>query len=343
MIFLYIIIVLLLIFGSRYIRSGYNDEYISKGQCNCVKGFFIVVVFARHIWPYLAKAGYEFNHFGDQIFRTLDSHVGQLLVVMFLFYSGYGVMESIQRKGDNYVNGIPKRRVLPTLLNFDIAIIAFLLLDYILGIKYNWSDTILAFTGWTGVGNSNWYIFVIIACYLITYLAAKLFHDKVKIIGTVVVCSILLWIVLAFTKDLCWRDTMFAYNAGVAFSLWKDKVVSTIQQHYIQFVFISVIAFLLLYIFPYSIRGIVDNALSIAFAAFVMILSMKVRVRSKVLEWLGKNLFPLYIYQRIPMILFSTILGGGIIVEWPELYILLCVCVTLAFAYFYKFIDIRFK
>ena len=43
--------------------------------------------------------------------------MGQLVVVMFLFYSGYGIGESYKKKGVNYVQQMPVHRILTTLLN----------------------------------------------------------------------------------------------------------------------------------------------------------------------------------------------------------------------------------
>lgn len=87
-------------------------------------------------------------------------------------------MESIFKKGQAYVESFPRRRLLPTLLNFDVAVAAFLLLNVVLGIKHSKHDIILAFTGWTSLGNSNWYIFVILLCYLCTYIGFYLVYHK---------------------------------------------------------------------------------------------------------------------------------------------------------------------
>lgn len=174
MFILYLIIACLLLLGIKIQRTGIYEGYIDKTQCNCIKGFFIVVVFCRHIAPYLMDAGYDFSILGDKIFQGIDSRIGQLLVVMFLFYSGYGVSESFKRKGEIYLWNIPKRRVLPTLINFDVAVLLFAIVNLCLGIDYPIIVSILSFTGWKSIGNSNWYIFVIISCYLSTYLTARL-------------------------------------------------------------------------------------------------------------------------------------------------------------------------
>ena len=183
---LYVFIVIILLFGTSIVRAGFNEEYISKNQSNCVKGVFIIFVFARHIWPYIKDAGVIFTGMDDRIFHLIDGTLGQLIVAMFLFYSGYGVMESYRKKGIDYVNGIPKRRILTTLLNFDVAVCVFLLVDFILNISYPISRVLLSFTGWLSVGNSNWYIFVILLCYLSTCIGLKIaekFKCKENIMG----------------------------------------------------------------------------------------------------------------------------------------------------------------
>lgn len=51
----------------------------------------------------------------------LIKSAGQLIVVMFLFYSGYGVMESVRSKGTAYIKSIPFKRVLSTLVTILFA------------------------------------------------------------------------------------------------------------------------------------------------------------------------------------------------------------------------------
>lgn len=169
MIVLFILILLLCIGTGRQ-----DDCYIGKDQCNAIKGISILLVFCGHIMQYITPSGYVYDSIGDKILIPILNFMGQLVVVMFLFYSGYGVQESIRRKGIDYVKQMPKRRLLATLLNFDVAVFSFLLLDLALGINYKTSSFILAFTGWESIGNSNWYIFVILILYFMHYLSAIL-------------------------------------------------------------------------------------------------------------------------------------------------------------------------
>lgn len=345
MFLLYIIIILLLSSGITFYKTGFHEGYIAKEQCNCLKGFFIVVVFCRHIAPYLSEAGYDFSLLGDNLFRQIDESIGQLLVVMFLFYSGYGVMESIKKKGSNYIDSIPKRRLLATLANFDVAILLFLLLNLSLDIHYDTQDILLSFTGWESIGNSNWYIFVILCCYLSTYLTFKLVRGQNKnrklICGGNLLIIICIYVVLVKNKQSYWYDTIFSYPLGGCFSLYKSELEEKVKKHYRLCLAAIFLLFLILFFEPYEVKCIRANMRACLLAIAIVVLSMKVQVRSPSLSWLGKNLFPLYIYQRIGMIIFSRINEGEFIKDYSYLYIVLCVMIALLMGYMYKYIKIK--
>lgn len=145
-----------------------NVDYMSKSQCNVVKGVFILIVFFSHFQQYVSEAGG----------RVFDIYLGQLMVAMFLFYSGYGVAASFAKKGVSYVRDFPKRRILTTLLNFDIAVAAFIVLDLIIGRPIGACQALLSFVCWESVGNSNWYIFAIIYCYAVAWLFLGVINSR---------------------------------------------------------------------------------------------------------------------------------------------------------------------
>lgn len=344
---LYIFILFLLFYGARVHSDGIYSQYISKQQCNCIKGFFIVVVFCRHIAPYLEKAGYDFSILGDSIFRSIDSSIGQLLVVMFLFYSGYGVSESIKFKGAEYVRNIPRNRLLKTLCNFDIAILVFLVINMCLDIHHSASDILLAFTGWEAIGNSNWYIFVILCCYLITYLTytiAKRFgyvQNRLFIFGGGMLLFGILYVILYKTRGAWWHNTLFAYPIGSAWSLYKVEVEKLVKNKYLVCLGGSLLMFIICYISPINLKGLMANLAAIFFATTVVLVTMKLEFKSKALEWCGKLLFPLYIYQRTGMLIFSTIDGGTFIQTYPYAYILICAVITILCGWGFKYIQVK--
>lgn len=122
MIFFYIILFILVLCGLRYKKN--NQDYISVQQTNVIKGIFIWLVFMGHIIPYITKV-VPFELFVDKAASGVVSILQQLVVVPFLFYSGYGVMNSIKNKGAGYVDSIPTKRLLNTMLNFGVAVLFF--------------------------------------------------------------------------------------------------------------------------------------------------------------------------------------------------------------------------
>ena len=344
MIIFYILLGLLVVSKLRFQSKSFNLDYLSFDTTNSIKGVFIALVFISHIIPYILDSGYVFDDkFVNKLFLFIRLYIGQWIVAMFLFYSGYGVMESIQKKGNSYVISLPRKRILTTLINFDIAVVLYATVSCFTSNDYTIKELLLSFIGWESVGNSNWYIFVIMLCYLITYLSFCNYKGKHAYKHAIVVgCFILFTVILlSFLKPSWWYDTMLCFALGVFFSVFRQHFELIVKKYYGIILFIFVILLLCIEKIPYSAKGLVYNTFCMVFCLLIIVLSMKIQINNSLLIWAGKNLFPLYIYQRIPMIIFSSINGGTFVSSYPVLYTFLCLLTTLLFAYFYKFWAVK--
>ena len=99
---------------------------LSKEQANVIKGFFILVVFLSHFNGYV---GYTEKI--DRINERIYSLIGQRMVTMFMLYSGYGVMESIKRKGITYIKAMPINRILSVVFRFDLAVLLYACINFL--------------------------------------------------------------------------------------------------------------------------------------------------------------------------------------------------------------------
>lgn len=335
----YFLIIVLMLYGIKLNKNRYFEDYIGKPQCNAIKGIFILVVFMRHVVPYVVNAGYEMPTFLDQIYIFIDGQIGQLLVVMFLFYSGYGVMTSIHKKGEYYIDDIPKKRILTTFINFDIAVGIFLLMDFSLGIKVGTEQYFLARFGWESVGNSNWYIFIILLCYIFTYFSFKLSLRNGMYILIIMLISAVA--ILFIVKQPWWYNTLICYPAGMFYYLYKERIENIIKKYYTLVVLGLFLIFSIMHITNLKVSSIVYaytyNIESIVFALLIIILTMKIKIGNKILYWLGINLFPLYIYQRLPMVLIRETLGEEWLVVNPYLYCIISILGMLLITYLYRF------
>lgn len=343
MLIFYFILALIVLLSVRYQKTGFVDNYLSMDTTNVIKGVFIILVFIKHATSYVIQAGWTPEGMWGELFHFVNNNVGQWIVAMFLFYSGYGIMESIKRKGRKYVLQIPRKRFLQVLVNFDIAVVIFILVDILLNKPIDLKQCLLSFTGWESVGNSNWYIFIILIMYLLTYLSfyKKSDEDYKVQLGILLFSTLVLCVLLSYFKAQYWYNTMFCYAAGVFFSVYKEKVENIAKSHYWKILVAGIITLLLIDRIPYSVKGLVYNAFSVVFCSVILLVTMKFKFNSPILLWCGKNLFPLYIYQRISMMVFSCINDGSFADGYPFLFTVACLTVTIMITKGYKYISIK--
>lgn len=304
------------------------EDYLGRVQTDAIKGIFILLVFFSHFMGYVRQAGGY----------ALNMPLGQMIVTCFLFYSGYGVMEAIKRQGNDYVKSIPKRRILTTLLNFDIAVLVFIAVDLLLGRALSWKQCLLSLVCWDSVGNSNWYIFAILLCYAATLTVRKEGGGK-RCLCMLIPCVV----ALSFVKGSWWYDTMLCYPAGMIYAEYKAKIEALMRNERLYLIVLGGLAviYAILQKRHHVVFGLFPNLTAISFALSVVVLTMRVPLRHKALVWCGKNLFPLYIYQRIPMLILFTLDPAGFASWRMPVYFFACFLVTVGIAKVYPFWRVR--
>ncbi|MBQ8210166.1 MAG: acyltransferase family protein [Clostridia bacterium] len=338
MIILFAVFVCLCLYGIQLKPANgesYITDYMSVDKTSSIKGIFIIIVFFSHFNSYV-----EYTSAGDIAYLDAFSKIGQRMVTLFMFYSGYGVMESIKKKQMTYVKKIPVNRFLGTLFRFDAAILIFLVIYLARGLELSAKQLVLSFVGWDSVGNSNWYIFAILVCYAITYVAFMIFKDKGKYFPAAIAVTLgaMAYIVVLGgfgLKGAYWFDTIMLYPCGIFWSLLKDKLEKIININDTMWLFSFVVATAAAYItWQLKNDSLVFNLLgNMLFALAVVLFTMRVSLNNKVLRWCGKNLFGLYILQRIPMIIFREV---GLADCNIYLYFIICLVVTVIIAWLFE-------
>ena len=168
MLYFFILLALCMLTKMQICTKGIDKEYIAKDNTQVIKGAFILIVFMSHIRGYAA-----FESQGDLFCIKVLNYIGQLMVAMFLFYGGYGVFEAVKSKGKSYIDNFGKKRIGKVWLDFASAVLIFLAVDAVLGKSYSAKHILLSFTGWTSIGNSNWYMFAIFTLYIFTFVIFK--------------------------------------------------------------------------------------------------------------------------------------------------------------------------
>lgn len=342
---LLLVVFALCLYGIRLNLKGINGDYLSRDCTNSIKGIFILLIVISHAQQYIRPGGYAYDRAGDSLFLFCYYLLDQLVVVMFLFYSGYGVGEAFKHKGSSYVQAIPRHRILGTLVNFDIAVLVYIALSLLLGLPITFKQSLLSFTGWEGVGNSNWYIFVILLCYLVTYIVLRLPITKRSLRCALMfaLCAVCLF-VLSFYKKDCWFNTILCYPLGFLYSAYKDSIEAHVKRSYWMYAAALLAIFVPVYVLLHNCEAdrfqLGYNLVSMLFALVLVMVTMKVRINNKPLRWAGAHLFPIYIYMRVPMIIMWN-RTPDLLVTHFALYVAICMIVTLIIAHFYKYWEVK--
>jgi hypothetical protein len=328
MIAILILLILMILFSLRVCINGLNCDYLSKPNTEPIKGIFVIIIFLSHIRTYA-----DFSHWTDLLVIDVLNYFGQLMVAMFLFYSGYGIYESFKNKGRAYIKGIPQNRFGKTFFDFALAICLFLFTDIIMGIEYPADQIALAFTGWTTIGNSNWYMFAVFTLYLLTFLCFMPFkNNKWVPIVLMTICSLGYVYIMSLYKENFWSSTYLCYVAGMWYSYFKNNLDEILDKYHIlyyAFTICVIAGYLYMFDFRY-VRLMMFNAVAVLFCIAIVLVSKKIYFKSRILSWFGKYVFWIYILQRIPMRLLSNLLGLN--EEQPYLYLFICLLLTLLLA-----------
>lgn len=326
---IFLVILIFTFITCRYTKE--NTKYLDKDYTNMIKGIFLLLVFIRHFVQY--KLPFN-NSWIDSIGLNIDSRLGQLIVTLFLFYSGYGIIESFKKKKDLYLNNFVKNRILTTIINFNIAVIIYAVCYYLfISPNITLKKFILALIGWDSLGNSNWYIFCIVILYFITYLSLKSFKVKKEYLLSITIGTLLYMIIMSFYKQAYYYNTAMCFVLGAIFSAYKENIETWLKnKEMICFIYTSII-FVISYKLQSNIIWNVTNTLS--FTIIILLLTRKININNKVLKWFGQNLFPLYIFQRLPMILLNKV---DFFHNQPYLFFIVAFIITILIAYLYNFI-----
>ena len=318
-------LLILCLWGFRFTQM--NPDYFSREETNAIKGIFAIIILCSHISSYVTTS----DSLADRVPLWFLCYLGQTMVAPYLFYSGYGIYYSFQNKLD-YARDFFRKRFLKTLIHFDLAIFLFIIVQAFFPIHYPTRNYLLCWIGWESIGNSNWFIFVILSLYLFAWLGLIAEEKKRHaLLFIVTFLSGTLWVLLRFVahKDNWWIDTLAAFPLGMVFRFLQERIEAHLRFELTHRWLIYTAVLVAIYLGWHHLKG-VDNfgICSCLFCLVLTLITMKTRIGNPILSWLGKRAFAIYILQRLPMI----ILSRYDLYQIPALYIPVVILTTLLLA-----------
>lgn len=305
MIFYLLAIVILCTYGIEvYKKDEFNKNYLSKESTASVRGIFVLLIVASHFKQYVELTGIY-----DKGYIEVSKFMSQTVVVMFLFYSGYGIMEAVKHRGHDYVKTMPYKRILITWIHVAMAIVCFLIMNYFLDITYDYKTILWSLIGWKTIGNSNWYIFAILYLYVVSFISFFIIRKRTWIaISCVTGFTVLYVIVLKgyYPEQAWWYNTAFCYVMGMWYSYFKDYIENMLfSSEKIYGVCLWGGIFMTYFLKLQIHRFLTYEVWIFVFTISVVLITMKVSLHNCILKWMGDHTFEIYILQRIPMKILS--------------------------------------
>lgn len=301
------LLAILFLAGISTSKQG-NFDAMDKDTATCVKSIFAVIIMFSHVRGYITLGTGPL----DQYYQVLLNYLDQTMVAPFFFYSGYGIIVSLKNK-PNYLDGFLKKRVLKTWLRMVFSLLLFWVMNLYLGIEYSAHDYLWSWTGLTMIGNSNWFVTNILLMYIATFIVANIL-EKLKVnknvecilVTVLIFVAALAWCLSrrSLGKGVWWYDTLFCYPAGMMFALLKNKYDKMVSRPfgYILALALSIAVYVYGHEYIDANRLIAFNILSIAFCVAIALVTTKIHLKSKALNFLGNISLEIYLVQRIPMI-----------------------------------------
>ena len=284
--------------------NSFYEDYMDLENTSYIKGIFVWMIFFRHFTGYL-----NHNYLKNKTSILIDKYFKQNLVSLFLFYSGYGILESFKKKGNKYIKSLPNKSAI-LLIKSEIVLFIFFCNNMLLGIKTTSINFLQAIIFRKSIGNSYWFIITIIILYIHAFISFFLIKKNNFIFIGIILITIICLLHICFMyrlyhpKEIISVDTIICFVLGFYYSFIKsyiDKIIMKNDIIYFGILSILIIKYYKIYI--YNPKSIYNLSLKNGYFTLSLILiSMKIRFKNNFLFLLNSHSYSIYLLQRIVMI-----------------------------------------
>ena len=241
------------------------------------------------------------------IYPFVRNWMGQLVVVTFLFFSGFGITEQLKAR-EKYAINIAEN-IFRVWIHYIMTLGLYFVMNYAVGYEYNLKSYVLSLFALERIGNSNWYIFAILSCYFFTFIVC-MWGGQNKGIKASLILFVFLLICIYIGVMKCfrssyWYNTILCYPLGMLVSKYIDGIeqfFSSAKNYYLVFIFNT---FATCILGSYNLKNGDDSLVYMLFAIIfsidVLLIIVKFDINNPILHFFGKYCFEIYLLQRIPV------------------------------------------
>ena len=327
------------------IRLKKNDGFLDRESSNVIKGFFILLIVFSHIMNSFPYGGCM-----EMPLRLFRGILRQLCVSMFFFISGYGIIYSVESKGELYSKSLFTNRFLRILIYSIIGLIPFIIYNACLGQDYSLGEVFLNMFGLSFSGIFNWFLFAILVCYLLSSIVYIFNWNNRYVPALLVSIGVIAYIfVMYFLKQayITW-DTIVCFVYGIFVALFRGKINSFLgKKKYIphtlmviSIVIVTGLQSVIISRYGQYLPEIIEMWFAnLFFCLFFVCLTKVFTLKSAILSFLGKASFGIFMMHGLLIRCFVDI--GTIPIEWLNYLVLFITAplVGIPVYYVYKIVD----
>ncbi|HAS21448.1 MAG TPA: hypothetical protein DCR16_06940 [Lachnospiraceae bacterium] len=349
LLFLYplLLIVLLLQGASLSPRGETGPRFLCPDQTGMIRAAACLCIILHHLVQH--STGYGARYAGPV---TFFNDAGFLFTGIFFFFSGYGLTRSLETR-EGYLKTFPARRFPSVLIPFWITNLLLILAGRIwYGFWWNPLKLLGDFTGITLVNSNGWFIIEITLFYALFWFFFTFIRRRDAALALLSL-AVLLTILFAFFRGhdpqghaVHWFRGEWWYNStpvflfGLVFGRFRDRIEAFFRRHYPLLLTTAAVLFAAVFRVsvkilkrygyyytstPAGLRGagltlLFQSLAALLFALLVLLLSMKVTLRSPVMSYIsgislelfllhGFWIDPVFYEARMPdMVFFGLVL-----------------------------------
>ena len=306
--------------GVRPKTTG-EEDFLSIRQTGAVQSAACIGIILHHLSQQVTNYGSL-----DKGLITVFSYAGILFTAVFFFFSGYGLMVSLQRRTD-YLNTFLQRRLPTVLIPFWLCNSIILLTNRLFyGVRYSFDQMIRYISGIDLINGNGWFIIEIVIIYVLFFALFSMFRNR-DIALILLTMAVFVLIAYGFfsghdPKNEQWFKGEWWYNSTITFALglWYARFRHKLDSFFsLRYRTLSILFFLLFIAsFRFSVHCVgrygyyyylsvsvgrkcacitlISQAATCSiFVIWLILLLMKITLGNRILASLGKIRLPLFL------------------------------------------------
>lgn len=327
-----------------YKRKESSVEFLPLTQTKIVQGLACLGVVIHHFVQNITSYG-ELNKGPITIFNSM----GIIFTAIFFFFSGYGLMVSMDKK-DHYLDNFLLHRIPVVLVPFWVINVAYVIYRNVPGVHAMKIGQLINFIFGLRLINSNgWFIIEIVCLYLAFYVFFKFIKNKDVALILLIFFSLAL---IAYSKHLghdndliypssrwfmgeWWYNSTIAFPMGLLFGRFRKRIFPALHKYYM--IFLPILVLTLVFVFrqeesvrkvygyysdSYLTGGMLNSTRTLLAQMLLVVIStftavmifMKLNSKSRVLTFAGKISMEIFLVHHLVMdIVFSRVKGNDVL------------------------------